>query len=71
MQIKNKTNLIFTHKLIKAFADSMVKAFIPLIILKSSQNMYLVMLYLTCYYAFCGVLNLIFKKFLQKYGYYQ
>lgn len=68
MQIKNKTNLIFTHKLIKAFADSMVKAFIPLIILKSSQNMFLVMLYLTCYYAFCGVLNLIFKKFLQKYG---
>ena len=68
MQIKNKTNLIFTHKLIKAFADSMVKVFIPLIILKTSQSMFLVMLYLTFYYTFCGLLNLALKKFLQKYG---
>ncbi len=66
--MKNRTNLIFYHKLIKAFADSMVKAFIPLIILKNSGNMYMVMLYLNVYYALCGFLNWALKKFLQKYG---
>lgn len=66
--MKNRTNLIFTHKLIKAFADSMVKAFVPLIILKNTNNMLLVMLYLNSYYLLCGVLNIVLKKFLQKYG---
>ena len=64
----NQTNLIFCHKLIKAFADSLVKAFIPLIILKNSGSMMLVMLYLTSYYALCCLLNVALKKFLQKYG---
>jgi len=66
--MKNKTNLIFTHKLITAFADSLVKAFIPLLILKSTGNIFLVMMYLCVYYFLCGVLNLVLKKFLQKYG---
>ncbi len=66
--MKNRTNLIFCHKLIKAFADSMVKVFIPLIILKNTNNMYLVMLYLNVYYVFCCGLNVLLKKFLQKYG---
>ena len=64
----SQTNLIFCHKLIKAFADSLVKAFIPLIILKNSGSMMLVMLYLTSYYALCCLLNVALKKFLQKYG---
>ena len=66
--MKNKTNLIFCHKLIKAFADSLVKLFIPLIILKNSRSLMLVMLYLTSYYLICGFLNIALKKFLQKYG---
>lgn len=67
--LKNdKTNLIFCHKLIKAFADSMVKAFVPLIILKNSGSLELAMLYCMSCYLFCAVLNLAMKKFLQKYG---
>lgn len=65
---ENRSNLIFLHKLIKAFADSLLKVFVPLLILKSSGNIMLVMLYLNCYYVLCGTLNLILKKFLQKYG---
>ena len=67
-QMKNKTNLIFTHKLIKAFADSLIKAFIPLIIYKNSGSLLLVFMYLNVYYLLCGILNLVLKKFLQKYG---
>lgn len=66
--MKNKTNLIFLHKLITAFADSMVKAFVPLLILKQTNNMWLVMMYLNVYYVLCGLFNFIFKKFLEKYG---
>lgn len=43
--MKDKTNLIFCHKLIKAFADSMIKVFVPLIILKSSGSLKLAILY--------------------------
>lgn len=64
----NRTNLIFLHKLIKAFADSLIKAFVPLIILKSSGSLQFVALYLVTYYFSTGILNLILKKFLQKYG---
>lgn len=65
---ENRSNLIFLHKLIMALADSLLKVFIPLIVLKSSGNLMFVMLYLNCYYAICTVLNLVLKKFLQKYG---
>lgn len=66
--MKNRTNLIFWHKLIKAFADSMIKAFIPVIIYKSCSDMFLVMLYLSVYYFLCFVQNWALKKLLQKYG---
>lgn len=68
MLIENRTNMIFCHKLIKAFADSMIKAFVPLIILKNSGSLMLAMFYCATYYLFCGILNLALKKFLQKYG---
>ena len=64
----DRTNLIFCHKLIKAFADSMVKAFVPLIILKNSGSLELVMIYCMSCYLLCAVLNVLMKKFLQKYG---
>ena len=63
-----KTNLIFCHKLIKAFADSMVKAFVPLIILKESGSLKMAMFYCSMMYLLCFVLNVVLKKFLQKYG---
>ena len=66
--MKDKTNLIFCHKLIKAFADSMIKVFVPLIILKNSGSLKLAILYVSAYYFLCGVLNLVLKRFLQKYG---
>lgn len=64
----NRTNLIFTHKLITAFADSLVKVFIPLIILKGTGDMMLTMFYLCVYYLLCAFFNIVLKKFLQKYG---
>ena len=64
----NRTNLIFTHKLITAFADSLVKVFIPLIILKGTGDMMLTMIYLCVYYILCAIFNVVLKKFLQKYG---
>ena len=64
----NRTNLIFTHKLITAFADSLVKVFIPLIILKGTGDMMLTMIYLCVYYILCAFFNVVLKKFLQKYG---
>ncbi|MBQ3493819.1 MAG: MFS transporter [Clostridia bacterium] len=66
--MKNKTNLIFLHNIIKAFADSMVKAFVPLIILQNTGNMMLVMLYLCVFYVVATLLNYVLKKFLEKYG---
>ncbi|MBO5884777.1 MAG: MFS transporter [Clostridia bacterium] len=68
MDIKNKTNLIYIHKIIKAVADSIIKVFIPLIILKASGNINYVMIYLCSYYFLCALLNIALKKFLQKYG---
>lgn len=68
MKKKNQTNLIFLHKLIKSFADSLVKAFIPLIILKNTNSLLLVAIFLIAEYSFFCVFNLGLKKFLQKYG---
>lgn len=68
MNTKDKTNIIFSHKTLKAIADSMIKVFIPLLILKSTGDMNLVMIYLCAYYPICAVLNFVLKKFLQKYG---
>ncbi len=66
--MKNKTNLIFIHKLLKAFADSMLSFFIPLIVLKESGEVSYMLLYLILHYSLIMILNLVLKKFLQKYG---
>jgi len=68
MKIQSKTNLIFTHKMIKAFADSMIKVFMPLIIYKASNNMLFAIIYLCAFEPLCALLNLVLKKVLQKYG---
>lgn len=67
-KVKNKTNLIFLHKIIKSIADSMVKVFVPLLILKQTQNMLMVMFYFCLFFPFCGIFNLLLKKFLQRYA---
>lgn len=68
MKIKDKSNLIFLHKTIKSLADSMIKIFIPLLILQASNSMTLVIIYLCSYYPLCSILNLVLRKFLHKFG---
>ena len=63
-----KDNLIFIHRLIKAFADSIIIVFIPLYILKQTNDINLAMLYLITYSLFVIFLMFILKKFIQKYG---
>lgn len=63
-----KDNLIFIHKLFKAFADSIIKVFLPLYILKESQSLNLSMTYLIIFSLSVIIGMFIFKKFIQKYG---
>lgn len=67
-KIKNQTNLIFTHKLLKAIGDSIIKVFIPLYILKSTNDIKLAMLYLLVYSLSTIIYMVILKKFILKYG---
>jgi len=63
-----KDNLIFIHKLLKAIADSIIKVFIPLYILKTSGDINLAMLYLVTYTVMVMVFMFIFKKVIEKWG---
>ena len=63
-----KNNLIFTHKVLKAIADSMIQIFIPLYILKQTGELWLALSYLAIYSTFVILGNLCFKKFIQKFG---
>lgn len=63
-----KDNLIFLHKLLKAIADSIIKIFIPLFILKTTDNIYLSIGYLTIYSILTNIILLSFKKIIEKYG---
>ena len=65
---KTNDNSIFLHKLFKAIADSIIKLFIPLYIVKQTGNVNLSLYYLTIYSLFVFVLMVILKKFIQKYG---
>lgn len=63
-----KDNLIFLHKLFKAIADSIIKVFIPLYILKETNSIQLAMGYLIIYSIFVLTLMILLKKFIEKYG---
>ncbi len=63
-----KTNLIFLHKVLKAIADSIIKVFIPLFILKETGKLEYSLMYLAINGVVVILLNLLLKKFLQKYG---
>ena len=63
-----KDNLIFIHKLLKAIADAIIIVFIPLYILKTTNDIKLSMAYLVMYTLFVVLFMLVLKKFIQKYG---
>ena len=65
---KDRTNFLFLHKLLKAIGDSIVKVFIPLIVYRASNNMYFVILFCCLHYFLSGVLNILLRRFLQRYG---
>ena len=59
---------IFWHKFLKAIADSIIKLFIPLYILKVTNDIRLSIGYLSIYSLFVLFFMFILKKFIQKYG---
>lgn len=63
-----RDNLIFIHKLLKAIADSIIIVFIPLYILKETNDFKMSMAYLIIYSLFVMLFMLIFKRIIQKYG---
>ncbi len=65
---QDKSNFLFLHKFLKAIGDSIVKVFIPLIVYRASNNMGLVILFLCVHYCLSGVLNIVLRRFLQRYG---
>lgn len=63
-----KDNLIFIHKLLKAIADAIIIVFIPLYILKETNDIRLAMAYLVIYSLFVIFFMFVLKKLIQKYG---
>ena len=63
-----KDNLIFIHKLLKAIADSIIKLFLPLYILKQTNDINLAMLYLIIYSSCVMLTMFILKTIIQKFG---
>ena len=61
-------NLIFIHKLLKAFADAIIIVFIPLYILKNTNQLSLSMIYLIAYSSFVILYMFIFKRLIQRFG---
>ena len=60
-------NCMFTHRVIKALADSIIQVFLGLLILKESQSVDLFMVYILAFMIVALVFNLILKKLLQRY----
>ena len=61
------SNCMFTHRVIKALADSIIQVFLGLLILKESQSVDLFMVYILAFMVSALVFNLILKKLLQRY----
>ena len=66
--LNDKANLIFLHKLFKALGDSTIKIFIPLFILKNTNDLRLSFLYLLTYSVSTLLLMILLKKMIQKFG---
>ena len=65
--MKNQNN-IFIHKLLKSIADSIIIVFIPLYVLKTTNDFRLSMAYLIIYSLFVLFFMFVLKKLIQKYG---
>ena len=63
---KNSTN-IFWHRILKSFADAMIKVFIPFLIFKETGNLYLSFLYCLISYGIAGILFVVLKKFITRF----
>lgn len=61
-------NQIFIHRLLKAIADSIIMIFIPLYILKETNDINLSLLYLIVYSLFVIFFIYILKNFIEKFG---
>lgn len=66
--MNNKTNLIFLHRLFKALGDSTILVFVPLYILKSTNDITLPFIYLLANSITSLILMLVGRKVIQKYG---
>ncbi len=66
--LKDKNNLIFLHKFLKAIADSIIQVFIPLFILKQTGDVSLSLIYLAVYSVFVALNIFLFRKLIQKYS---
>ncbi len=63
----NHSNRIFTHKVLRTIADSIIKFFLPLYILKQTNSLELSIVYLICQ-SLCTLIFInIFKKLYKKY----
>ena len=62
----DNTNRIFLHKVFKAIADSIIKIFIPLYILKTTNNINLAIIYLTVYSFFVFILQIALKHLYER-----
>lgn len=60
-------NSVFLHKTLNGFADSLIKIFVPVIILKETQNIYLAILFMIVRPLTIILFNFLLKKFLTKY----
>ncbi|MDD4275549.1 MAG: MFS transporter [Clostridia bacterium] len=60
------SNLIFLHRLIYAFGNAMIKVYIPIIILKQTNNVLLSFLYLAIFSLMSGLLTNILRFSIQK-----
>jgi len=65
--MKNQ-NSIFIHKLLKSIADSIIIVFIPLYVLKTTNDFRLSMAYLIIFSLFVLFFMFVLKKLIQKYG---
>lgn len=68
MSVMKKDNLIFIHKLLKAIADSIIKVFIPLYILKTCGDLNLAIMYLIVNSILVNVFMFLLKKVIEKWG---
>ena len=64
----NDSNYIFLHKVLKAIADSIIKIFIPLYILKVTNELWLAITYVIAQSFLTSITMIILKKVLQKHG---